>query len=95
MVLEDFIAGQEASIEQYGVQAQAQAAAKGLQVQLSLEQASARVQALIHQETDLVRQELLSTRLTTPAAANAAGQLDASALVDPVVFRWTDQLTVV
>ncbi|DBB04699.1 TPA: hypothetical protein ACH3X1_012753 [Trebouxia sp. C0004] len=69
-VLEDFIAGQEASIEQHGLQAQA--AGKGLQVQLRLEQGSAYVQALIHQEADLVRQELLSTRLTTPAAANAA-----------------------
>ncbi|KAL0033080.1 hypothetical protein WJX79_001998 [Trebouxia sp. C0005] len=69
-VLEDFIAGQEASIEQYGLQAQA--GGKGLEVQLRLEQGSARVQALIHQETDLVRQELLCTRLTTPAAANAA-----------------------
>jgi len=64
-------------------------------VQLRLEEGSARVQALIHQETDLVKQELLSTRLTTPAAANAAGQLNASALLDPVVSFWTDQLTVV
>ncbi len=82
-VLQDFIAGQEAGIEQYGLQVQA--AGKGLEVQLRLEQGSARVQALIHQETDLVRQELLSTRLTTPAAANAAGQLTPSALSGPVV----------
>ena len=54
-------------------------------MQLRLEEGSARVQALIHQETDLVKQELLSTRLTTPAAANAAGQLNASALLDSVV----------
>jgi hypothetical protein len=92
-VLEDFIAGQEASIEQYGLQAQA--AGKGLEVQLRLEEGSARVQALIHQETDLVKQELLSTRLTTPAAANAAGQLNTSAHLGPVASFWMNQLTVV
>ena len=70
-VLQDFVAGQEASIRQYGLEGSA--AGKGLEVTLCLQEGSARVQALIQQEVDLVQQELLSTRLRSPAAANAAG----------------------
>ena len=70
--LQDFIAGQEASIRQYRLQGDA--ARQGLQVQLQLEEGSARVQALIQQETDLVKQELLSARISTPAVLNATGE---------------------
>ena len=70
--LQDFIAGQEASIQQYGLEGRA--ARQGLQVQLRLEEGSAQVQALIQQEAHLIRQELLSSRLRTPPVANAAGR---------------------
>lgn len=69
--LQDFIAGQEASIRQYRLEGEG--ARQGLQVQLQLEEGSARVQALIQQETDLVKQELLSARTSTPAVQNATG----------------------
>ena len=69
--LQDFTAGQEASIKQYGLDGAA--AAQGLQVQLQLEEGAARVQALIQQEVHLVKQELLSARLRSPAARHATG----------------------
>lgn len=71
-MLQDFIAGQEATIQQYGLQASS--AAQGLQVQLCLQQGAAQVQALIQQETHLCKQELMAARLTAPAA-NATGKL--------------------
>ena len=71
-VLQDFTAGQEAHIQQYGLQASS--AAQGLQVQLCLQQGAAQVQDLIQQEAHLCKQELLAARLTAPAA-NAAGEL--------------------
>ena len=73
IALQDFIAGQEASIKQYGLDSAA--AGQGLQVQMQVQEGSARVQALIQQEVDLVKQELLSARLRSPATLNATGGL--------------------
>lgn len=84
-VLQDFIAGQEASIQQYGLQASN--AAQGLQVQLCLQQGAAQVQALIQQEAHLCKQELLAARLAPPAAnaTELAGQ--GRTLAGPAVTR--------
>lgn len=71
-LLQDFIAGQEASIQQYGVEGNA--GSKGLEIHLNLQEGSVRVQALIQQEVDLVKQELLAARLR-PAAAHTAGHI--------------------
>lgn len=71
-VLQDFSAGQEADISQYGLDNHA--AKQGLQVQLQLQEGCAKVQALIQQEVDLVKQELLATRLRSPAVMNAKGR---------------------
>lgn len=73
VALQDFIAGQEASIKQYGLDSYA--GRQGLQVQMQLQEGSARVHALIHQEVDLVKQELLSARLRSPAPVNPTGHL--------------------
>ena len=69
-VLQDFVAGQEASISQYGLQGSS--AKQGLTVQLRLQEGAARVQALINQEADLCKQELLASRLPRHTA-NATG----------------------
>ena len=71
VALQDFIAGQEASIKQYGLDGAA--GREGLQVQLQLQEGCARVEALIQQEVLLVKQELLSARLRSPALMNPTG----------------------
>ena len=73
IALQDFIAGQEASIKQYGLDSSA--GSQGLQVQMQLHEGSARVHALIQQELDLVKQELLSARLRSPGPLNPTGIL--------------------
>ena len=73
IALQDFIAGQEASIRQYGLDSSG--GRQGLQVQLQLQEGSAKVHALIQQEVDLVKQELLSARLRSPAPMNFTGSL--------------------
>lgn len=87
IALQDFIAGQEASIKQYGLDSAA--AGQGLQVHMQLQEGSARVQALIQQEVDLVKQELLSARLRSPATLNATGSLLLLLLVFAVLERFT------
>lgn len=69
--LQDFIAGQEASIRQHGLDGAA--GREGLQVQLQLQEGCARVEALIQQEVHLVKQELLSARLRSPAQVKSTG----------------------
>lgn len=87
IALQDFTAGQEASIKQYGLDSAA--AGQGLEVQMQLQEGSARVQALIQQEVDLVKQELLSARLRSPATWNATGSLLLLLLVYAVLERIT------
>ena len=73
VALQDFVAGQEASIRQYSLDSSA--GRQGLQVQMQLQEGSAKVHALIRQEVDLVKQELLSARLRIPASPNPIGSL--------------------
>ena len=73
IALQDFIEGQEASIKQYSLDTSA--GQQGLQVQMQLQEGSAKVHALIQQEVDLVKQELLSARLRSPAPLNPTGSL--------------------
>lgn len=87
IALQDFIAGQEASVKQYGLDSAA--AGQGLQVQMQLQEGSARVQALIQQEVDLVKQELLSARLRSPATLTATGSLLLLLLKFVVLERFT------
>lgn len=71
IALQDFIAGQEASIRQHGLDGAA--GREGLQVQLQLQEGCARLEALIQQEVHLVKQELLSARLRSPAQMKPTG----------------------
>ena len=73
IALQDFTEGQEASIKQYGLDSSA--GQQGLQVQMQLQEGSAKVHALVQQEVDLVKQELLSARLRSPASLNPTGSL--------------------